>query len=253
MTSSSKIGRTLRAARERLGWSRETLAHHSGVSWSAIAQIESGRRRDVRLKSLSALATALGVSVDHLVGNSAPVPPLFEHRVLTYGSDEEYTATAIPFLDEGIERSESVLAVTTEAQAELLRDELRDGSRGVEFADPADWYRSPRDAIAHYRAFLEDTLEAGASWIRVVAEIRLRGRSAAEIASWTRYESIVNIAFAASPATIVCSYDERTWPEQTISDARRTHPLVARGSRATPNPEYRDPADLLLDLPIADR
>ena len=56
----------LRAARARAGWSRETLAHHSGVSWSAIAQIESGRRRDVRLSSLSALADALGVSVDEL-------------------------------------------------------------------------------------------------------------------------------------------------------------------------------------------
>ena len=56
----SRIGESLKAARERLGWSREALAYHSGVSWSAIAQIESGRRKDVRLSSLSALAEALG-------------------------------------------------------------------------------------------------------------------------------------------------------------------------------------------------
>ena len=58
---SSRLGESLKAARARAGWSREALAYHSGVSWSAIAQIESGRRNDVRLSSLSALAEALGV------------------------------------------------------------------------------------------------------------------------------------------------------------------------------------------------
>ena len=72
----------LKAARGRLGWSRETLAHHSGVSWSAIAQIQSGRRKDVRLRSLSALAKALGVSVDYRIGAAtATAPQLLEHRL----------------------------------------------------------------------------------------------------------------------------------------------------------------------------
>src|SRR3977135_4205548 len=86
----SEIGTSLRAARERVGMTREALAYHSGVSWAAIAQIESGRRKDVRLSSLTALADALGVSVDYLLGKTATfTPQLFEHRVLTYGSDQE--------------------------------------------------------------------------------------------------------------------------------------------------------------------
>ena len=109
----------------RVGWSREALAYHSGVSWSAIAQIESGRRRDVRLSSLSALAEALGVSVDYLVGGKATLAPhLFEHRLLTYGSDEEYLEAAIPYVTEGLERAECVLVVTTPAQTALVRDAL---------------------------------------------------------------------------------------------------------------------------------
>ncbi len=114
---SSHIGTSLKAARERAGWSRETLAHHSGVSWSAIAQIESGRRKDVRSSTLSALAEALGVSVDYLIGSAtATAPRLLEHRLLTYGSDEEYLAVAIPFLADGVERSDPLLVVTTEDQ-----------------------------------------------------------------------------------------------------------------------------------------
>ncbi|MCU1676331.1 MAG: sensor protein [Frankiales bacterium] len=61
------IAEALRQARMRRGWTREDLAHHSGVSYGAIAQIEAGRRTDVRLRSLVALADALDVSVDALL------------------------------------------------------------------------------------------------------------------------------------------------------------------------------------------
>jgi DNA-binding XRE family transcriptional regulator len=62
------IAEALRRTREARGWSREELAMHSGVSYGAIAQIETGRRNDVRLRSLVALADALGVSLDELAG-----------------------------------------------------------------------------------------------------------------------------------------------------------------------------------------
>src|ERR1700761_4783343 len=63
----SGIGSRLRAARERLGLSREALAFHAGISWSAIAQVESGRRSQLRPSTLLALATALGLTIDYLV------------------------------------------------------------------------------------------------------------------------------------------------------------------------------------------
>jgi transcriptional regulator with XRE-family HTH domain len=245
---SSPIGSALKAARARLGWSRETLAHHSGVSWSAIAQIESGRRKDVRLSSLSALAKALGVSVDYLIGSAtATAPRLLEHRLLTYGSDEEYLAGAIPFFDEGMERSDCLLAVTTKDQTELLRDSLADRADNVEFADSTEWYRSAGTAMDGYRTFVNEKLEAGVAWIRIVAEIAPESRSDAEIPAWTRYESFVNLAFASSPTSFICTYDDRSWPTDVIADARRTHPEVADGTSSTVNREYRGPEDLLID------
>jgi transcriptional regulator with XRE-family HTH domain len=246
---SSRIGGSLRAARARAGWSRETLAHHSGVSWSAIAQIESGRRRDVRLSSLSALADALGVSVDYLIGTTAAAdaPRLLEHRAFTHGSDEQFLAAAIPVLVDGIERSHCVLAVTTANHSGLIRDALADRSEHVEFADSGDWYRSPNAALDGYRAFVKDKFEAGAPWIGIVAEADWAGSSDEEVAAWTRYESMVNMAFASSPVTVVCSYDVRSLPPELVADARRTHPELAHGSDATPNPLYLDPQEFLLD------
>ena len=245
-----RIGATLRAARARLGWSRETLAHHSGVSWSAIAQIESGRRKDVRLSSLSALAEALGVSVDYLIGSAkVTAPQLLEHRLLTYGSEEEYLATAIPFFSQGLERSESLLAVTTTDQIELLRDSLPGAGDGVDFEDSGEWYRSPATAIESYRAFLDEKIAKGAVWIRIVAEIAPGSRSDPEIAAWKRYEAFVNLVFASAPTTVICCYDDRTWPADLVADALRTHPAVASGNATAVNHEYKVPADLLIAPP----
>jgi transcriptional regulator with XRE-family HTH domain len=244
----SRIGESLKAARERVGWSREALAYHSGVSWSAIAQIESGRRKDVRLSSLAALADALGVSVDYLIGTAAILgSQVVEHRVLTYGSDEEFLAGVVPFLVEGIERSHCLLAVMTEAKTGLLRDALAGRPEHVEFAEWADWYRSPREALRRYGAFVKENLEAGAIWIRVVAEAGWSGQSDAEIAAWTRYESLVNLAFASAPATIICTYDENEFPAEVLVDARRTHPDLAHGNQATASLTYQGPEEFLID------
>jgi transcriptional regulator with XRE-family HTH domain len=247
MMATSRIAESLRAARIRLDWSREALAYHSGVSWSAIAQIESGRRKDVRLGTLSALAEALGVSVDYLIGNPGTIgQPLFEHRVLPYASDEDLLSTAVPFLAEGIDRSDALMTVMPEVRNGLIRDNLDGASSQVEFVDAADWYTSPGAALDRYRVFLKERLDAGAAWIRVVAELPLVGRSRAEIAAWTRYESIVNLAFASAPATIMCTYDTEALPRGVVADAHRAHPSIADGSLGTANPAYRDAEELLL-------
>jgi len=248
----SRIGESLKTARARLGWSREALAFHSGVSWSAIAQIESGRRKDVRLSSLAALADALGVSIDYLAGSTAALSPhLFEHRLLTYASDEDYLEGAVPFISEGIEQSHAHLVVATPPQIALVREELDDRAEHVEFADSADWYRSLAGALNRYRAFVKEKIEAGATWIRVVGDPVWAGRSAPEIAAWFRYESLVNLAFAAAPATIVCAYDTSAFPEEVIAVAHHTHP-VADGEVRTESGTYRETEDFLIDPPTGD-
>lgn len=110
----------LRAARERLGWSREELAVHSGVSWSAITQAESGRRRHLRPQTLSRLSGALGLSMDYLV-NGGPSPPMLTHQALLYDDEEDFAEGAVRFLLEGLERSEPALALTERRKLTLLR------------------------------------------------------------------------------------------------------------------------------------
>jgi transcriptional regulator with XRE-family HTH domain len=247
--ASSRLGASLRSARERMGWSREALAYHSGLSWAAIAQIESGRRQEVRVSSLVALASALGVSVDYLVGGAATLSPeLLKHRLLVYGSDDEYVAAAVPFLMEGIARSDAVLAAPSARQGALLRDALGDDAKHVEFLDSVEWYRSLGGAATGYRTLVKERFERGAPWIRIIADAVWAGRSEPQITDWFRYESTVNLALASSPTTIICSYDGQTLPSDVLADARRTHPEVAGAGDVTPSVSYQEPADFLFTL-----
>jgi hypothetical protein len=194
-----------------------------------------------------ALANALGVTVDYLVGSEAAVTPeLLEHRVLMYGSDEEYLGSVIPFLVDGITQSDCVLAVTATRQVGLLRDALGDDAVHVEFRDSAHWYHSPTRALDDYRAFVKDRFASGAPWVRIIGEPVWSGRTEAEIAAWTCYESMINLSFASSPATIVCPYDTRSVSEAVLADASHTHPEVAGMSHPSANPAYRRPEDFLL-------
>jgi hypothetical protein len=141
-------------------------------------------------------------------------------------------------------RPSSYLSSRTE-QIGLLRDTLGDRSEHVELADSEDCYRSPSAALDRYRDFLRKKYEAGAAWIRIVGEPALAGRSDAEITACTRYESIINLAFASAPATIVCPYDTRSLPTEVVADARRTHTGVAHGGDASASRTYREPEDFL--------
>jgi transcriptional regulator with XRE-family HTH domain len=72
----TKIGARLTQLREASGKSRATLARDAGVTYAFVRQLELGERAMPRGDNLSALADALGVSVDSLLGSAvdAPVP-----------------------------------------------------------------------------------------------------------------------------------------------------------------------------------
>lgn len=240
-----RIGTRLKAARQRLGWSREALAFHSGMSWSAIAQIESGRRKQARPDSLSALASALGVTVDYLIHGGPHPTTMLSHQVLVYGTDEQFVAAAEPFLAEGLERSEAVLVVTTKTNIRLLRKSLGSGGRRIEFVEAQTWYTTPVSTLNAYRAFVTKGIP-DAPWVRILGEPVWTGRSNPEIRIWTLYESLLNLVFESSPATVLCPYDERSVDPLIAREALLVHPQLMRQGRTVPNPDYQDPDGFLL-------
>jgi transcriptional regulator with XRE-family HTH domain len=241
------IGSRLRAARERLGWSREALAFHAGVSWSAIAQVEAGRRTNVRPSTLAALSRPLGVTIDYLVSGGSVAPNMLEHRAFLYSTDEQYQQVMGAFLRDGLEREEAALAVTTKHNIGLLGKELGDDARKVEFVESKKWLTTPANAHEHFRSFCGTRLAGGAAWVRFIAEPIWKGRSDDEVLLWTRFESLLDVLLAHSAATLVCPYDERVVNSEILGKVSHTHPHMVTESGLEESPEYRGPGHLALE------
>ncbi|MEU5344172.1 sensor histidine kinase [Streptomyces sp. NPDC020766] len=132
----------------------------------------------------------------------------------------------------------------------------------VEFVDADDWYDSPSRTLGRYNAYCaaHDTDETHERHerherhethetvrprrVRVIGEPVWSDRTAFEVREWTRYESLLNIAFAGTGHRILCPYDTRALPVGVIRSAVRTHPQLALGPRRSAHcGRYVDPAD----------
>ena len=215
-----------------------------GISWSAIAQIETGRRANLRPSTLHALARALGVTIDYLVAGGGPAVPMFAHEVLLYANEEEFLETAGPFLAEGVEAGEAVLAVTTKANIGLLRSRLGDTAREIQFEECSGWYDSPSQAFFGYRTFLDSRLKAGAPWVRILGEPPSSSDSSDEFRVWMRYEALLTLAFASQPVSVTCPYDVRGLDQALVGQARAMHPE----SNSVDGWDYADSVERVLGL-----
>jgi hypothetical protein len=183
----------------------------------------------------------LGVSIDYLVGGSLSPPVMLEHSAFPYRTDDQFLATMGPFVADGIERSEGVLAVTAAANGELLREHLGRDARRVKFVDTEGWYSTPIAALEAFRSFTEAKLKRGAHWVRIVGEPVWAERSSAEVRLWTRYESLLNLVFRDFPLTLVCPYDERSVAAEIVRDAHLTHARTVGDGGISNSPDYTDP------------
>jgi transcriptional regulator with XRE-family HTH domain len=68
------LAQRVKELREARGLSQQALAVAAGLSVSMVSLIEQGQREDPRVSTVQALADALGVSLDVLLGKPAPEP-----------------------------------------------------------------------------------------------------------------------------------------------------------------------------------
>ena len=122
------------------------------------------------------------------------------------------------------------------ANLELIGAAL--GERAATWTTP-----SPRSSAAARRArgrvlpLLDQGAPAtarGSARVRILAEPVWAGRSAREIAAWTRMESALNVALAPASISMICPYDTRTLDPGIVADALRTHPARIAGSDLSP-------------------
>jgi anti-sigma regulatory factor (Ser/Thr protein kinase) len=158
---------------------------------------------------------------------------------MLYAGPDTFLDAAVSFLLQGLEADEAVLAVAPAASTDALREALGSDAADVAFRDATHWYSQPTRTIAAYSSFIDDR---PGMRIRALAEPAWVCRREADLAEWTRYESLVNHAFAQVDASVLCLYDRHTTPAGILDGALRTHPELLDDSGPRLNHAYTDPS-----------
>jgi hypothetical protein len=168
---------------------------------------------------------------------------LMRHELCLCTGADALAQRTVPFVEEGFEAGEPVIAVLHEQHGAALRDGLGAGADALTLIDPDEHYSRPEAALASYDATLRRLIGGGAPGVRLVGELPTI-RTAAEWDRWAAYDAILNRAFAHHPVWMVCVYDTETLPEHAVRAARCTHP-VAFGAAGRPNEDYLPPDDVV--------
>lgn len=161
------------------------------------------------------------------------------HRALFYEGHRQYLDGVLSFVHAAVDEQRPVFVAVPGAHGQVLREHL-DGSAGrVRFADMAAVGRNPSCIIPAIRAFVD---EHSADRVSFVGEPIWPGRTAAEVAEATRHEALINAAFEATGAEVLCPYDVAGLDADVVADALRTHPEVLdHAGRRRASRRYEDP------------
>lgn len=177
-----------------------------------------------------------------MLGGSGP--GAFVHEALFYRDPDAYLQTCLRFIREGLMRSEPALVAVPGPNLESLRSGLGADAAGVRFIDMSEAGRNPGRIIPGVLRAFVNTNPGGR--VRIIGEPIWAGRSAAEYPSCVQHEALINLAFADTPAAILCPYDAGRLGGKALADARRTHPVLVEHDARVSSPDYGDPG------PVAD-
>jgi anti-sigma regulatory factor (Ser/Thr protein kinase) len=161
----------------------------------------------------------------------------FSHEALIYATSEEFLAGTLPFLQEGLDAGELLLAVLSPDKIDLLRSELAKDAHRVRFADMVTVGANPARIIPVWMRFVDERVPGRG--VRGIGEPIHAARSSAELVECQQHESLLNHAFDSTPAfRLLCPYDAALGPE-VLEEAARSHPFVHNIGQVVPSMGWR--------------
>lgn len=175
--------------------------------------------------------------------------PTFRHIGLLHDTPLGYARGCASFVRQGLSAGDPVLVAVPEDNAQPIRELLGEAAAGAAFADMAVAGRNP-GRVNSWLLDFADCHPDRRVW--VISHSVWPSRSSLEYAACMTQDAFLNAAFAGRHAMILCPYDRARLPARTISDAFRTHPFLADGTRTWDSPDYADPirAAKMFDQPL---
>jgi anti-sigma regulatory factor (Ser/Thr protein kinase) len=158
---------------------------------------------------------------------------------------------ALPFVEEGIARSEPILVAVEGRNAKNLRSALGGEPEGVTWVSVEEWYETSARTRDKFARWARERIGGGR--VRLIGELPWAIGNDARVRDWARHESVINLAFEDMPVTFICPYDARALPPEIVEHARSTHPVLASADGLTASAAYEDPLEFCRRLDVAVR
>lgn len=163
------------------------------------------------------------------------------HQAFFYEGVDVFVEETLPFVEEGLRNGDPIVAVTTTANLEALREGLGSKADRVSLHDAQEWYSSPGKAFSACLEFVG--ANAGASCIRAIGEVNWPVHWADAIEEYAHYEAVFNVIAREAPVYVVCPYDVSSLPEAIIAHARATHPEIRTAGAVQRSDDFVDPEE----------
>jgi anti-sigma regulatory factor (Ser/Thr protein kinase) len=158
------------------------------------------------------------------------------HDALLYRGEREFLDGTVPFLLDGMDAAEPMLAVLPQPRIDALRAALGPKSEQISFV--ATHRGNPARLIPMWAAFIGANMAADRS-CRGIGEPVWSGARAAEIAEGQLHDALANLAFHPDTRVrLLCPYDAAALGPDAVEEARRSHDHLVLGGARLASPTY---------------
>jgi len=194
-------------------------------------------------------------TVETIDAQRAAVNPhcAYQHEAVFYRGDEDFLATAVPFVLDGVALGQPVMVAVSAPRLTKLQAAVGPDASAVQFVDMAELGANPARIIPAWRKFVDDHGGPGRP-VRGIGEPIWASRRPAEIVESQLHEALLNVAVEPdTPLWLLCPYDVDALPSAVIEEASRSHPTVREGGHFRGSTSYggKDHVDALAGSDLA--
>jgi hypothetical protein len=190
-----------------------------------------------------------------------------DHLCLIYESPREQLAAVVPFMRDGLARSEQCLYIVDERSIGEIRDALRVVGVEADVAEERGALRivskretylrhggfDPAAMIALLRGATAEAIARGYTALRVTGEMTWALGPEAGTERLIEYEAMLNEVLPGSRALAICQYNRRRFSPEIIYQVLRTHPVAIVGDRVCRSPYYERESAAAPAEPVSER
>ena len=181
-----------------------------------------------------------------------------DHYALVYTDQAEQFATALPFIEEGIERGERCIYVADDNSVEEVLEGMRAYGIDVDTAldagqlsvhTEAETYRRTGEfdqeaMLDFWTETLVDATEAGFSGLRAAAEMTWAlDADETGFDHLCEYEELLNPLYDGEDYAVLCQYNRNRFPPKVLHEVLETHPYIIADGTICKNFYYTPPEE----------